>query len=129
MTKPLTTVAMRPCWCTKIVNKLVASFAKNVVLCLVVGCGRKSGRDEGICFARVPSIVTNQGEKAQELSGERRSRWISAISCDKLTEEILEPIVFAKSTSFQEERLKAGINLILTGSQHYIWDTRKLPIK
>ena len=35
-------------------------------------------------------MVTNQGEEAQELSKERRSRWISAISCDDLTEEILE---------------------------------------
>ena len=32
----------------------------------------------------------NQGEEAQELSKERRSRWISAISRDDLTEEILE---------------------------------------
>ena len=35
-------------------------------------------------------MVTNQGEEAQELSKERRSRWISAISRDDLTEEILE---------------------------------------
>ena len=35
-------------------------------------------------------MVTNQGEEAQKLSEERRSRWISAISRDDLTEEILE---------------------------------------
>ena len=35
-------------------------------------------------------MVTNQGEEAQKLSEERRSRWISAISSDDLTEEILE---------------------------------------
>ena len=35
-------------------------------------------------------MVTNQGEEAQELSKERRSRWVSAISRDDLTEEILE---------------------------------------
>ena len=62
----------------------------SVCLCLIVGCSRKSGRDKGIYFARVPFIVTNQGEKAQELSEEGRSRWISAISRDDLTEEILE---------------------------------------
>ena len=38
----------------------------------------------------MPSEVTNQGEEAQELSEERRSRWISAISHNNLTEEILE---------------------------------------
>ena len=48
------------------VNKLVASFAWNMVLCLIVGCGSKSGRDKGLYFARVPSVVTNQGEEAQE---------------------------------------------------------------
>ena len=72
------------------VNKQVASFAWNMVLCLIVGCGSKSGRDKGLYFARVPSVVTNQGEEAQQLSEERRSRWISAISRDDLTEEILE---------------------------------------
>ena len=35
-------------------------------------------------------MVTNQGEEAQKISKERRSRWISAISRDDLTEEILE---------------------------------------
>ena len=61
-----------------------------MVLCMIVGCGSTSGRDKGLYFAGVPSVVTNQGEEAQELSKERRSRWISAISRDDLTEEILE---------------------------------------
>lgn len=61
-----------------------------MVLCMIVGCGTKSGRDKGVYFARVPSIVSNQGEEAQYLSEERRSRWISAISRDDLTETILE---------------------------------------
>ena len=43
-----------------------------------------------IYFARLPSVVTNQGEEAQELSRERRLHWISAISHDDLTKEILE---------------------------------------
>ncbi|XP_068691130.1 uncharacterized protein [Montipora foliosa] len=61
-----------------------------MVLCTIVDCGSKTGQDKGLNFARVPSVVTNQGEEAQELSKERRSRWISAISHDDLTEEILE---------------------------------------
>ena len=36
-----------------------------MVLCMIVGCGSKSGRDKGLYFARVPSVVTNQGEEAQ----------------------------------------------------------------
>ena len=61
-----------------------------MVLCMIFGCASKSGRDKGFYLARLPSVVTNQGEEAQELSKERRSRWISAISHDDLTEEILE---------------------------------------
>ena len=72
------------------VNKLVGSFAWNMVLCLIVSCGSKSGRDKGLYFVRVPSVLTNQGEEVQKISEERRSRWISAISRDDLTEEILE---------------------------------------
>ena len=72
------------------VNKLLAFFAWNMGLCLIVSCGSKSGRDKGLYFVRVPSVVTNQGEEAQKISEERKSRWISAISRDDLTEEILE---------------------------------------
>ena len=60
-----------------------------MVLCMIVGCSNRSGRDNGVYFARVPSVVTNQG-KAENLSRERRSRWISAISRDDLTDNILE---------------------------------------
>ena len=61
-----------------------------MVLCLIVSCGNKSGQDKGLYFVRVPSVLTNQGEEVQKISEERRSRWISAISRDDLTEEILE---------------------------------------
>ena len=60
-----------------------------MVLCMIVGCGNRSGRDKGIYFARVPSVVANQGEEAKILSQERRSHWISAISRADLTDEIL----------------------------------------
>ena len=60
-----------------------------MVLCIAVGCGNRSGRDKGIDLARVPTVVRNQGEEAEILSQERRSRWISAISKADLTNEIL----------------------------------------
>ena len=60
-----------------------------MVLCMIVGCGSKSGRDKGVYFARIPSVITNQGEEAEKLSRERRMRWISAISRADLTDEIL----------------------------------------
>ena len=39
-----------------------------MVLCLIVGCGSKWGGDNGVFFPKVPSIVTYQGEQAEELS-------------------------------------------------------------
>ena len=64
-------------------------FTVKMVFCMIVGCGRQSARDKQLHFARVPSVVTNQGEEAEKLSFERRSRWISAISRVDLTENIL----------------------------------------
>ena len=43
----------------------------------------RKGRD----FFRIPRLVTNQDEFIEELTSERRRRWISAISRDDLTEE------------------------------------------
>ena len=60
-----------------------------MVLCLKVGCGTKSGRDKSVYFARVPQVVTSQGEAATKLSELRRKLWISAISRDDLTELVL----------------------------------------
>lgn len=58
-------------------------------MCLIVCCSLRSGRDKGIRMYRVPTVVTNQGSEAEELSKERRRMWISAISRDKLTDKIL----------------------------------------
>ena len=64
-------------------------FTVKMVFCMIVGCGSKSARDKHPHFARVPSVLTNQGEEAEKLSFERRLRWISAISRVDLTENIL----------------------------------------
>ena len=63
-----------------------------MVLCLMVGCGNKTGKSEckGVKFSHVPSVVKNQGEFWEALTEERRRKWISAISRDDLTEKILE---------------------------------------
>ena len=58
-----------------------------MVLCLIVRCGNRSGRDKGLYL---PSVIGNEGKEARELSEERRSRWISVISRDDLTDTILE---------------------------------------
>lgn len=50
-----------------------------MVLCIVVGCGRKSCKHK-VAFSKIPKIITNQGEEWEELTRERRNRWISAVS-------------------------------------------------
>lgn len=56
---------------------------------MVVDCRTVSAPGKDLYFARVPSVVTNQGEEAETFSFERRSRQISAISQSDLTEKIL----------------------------------------
>ena len=61
-----------------------------MVLCIVVGCGRKSSK-HNVKFTKISKIVTNQGTDWEELTWERSNRWISAISCDDTKEkDILE---------------------------------------
>ena len=50
-----------------------------MVHCIVVGCGNKSGKHK-TNFSKIPKIVVNQGEEWEELTRERRNRWISAVS-------------------------------------------------
>ena len=58
--------------------------------CLVVGCSNDKKKRPELSFCRVPKVITNQGESAEALSSERRTKWLAAISRDDLTESILE---------------------------------------
>ena len=69
-----------------------------MVLCLIVGCGEKTGRkrsekreedQKGLKFSRVPAVITHQGEQTELLSAERRRKWISAISREDITDKKL----------------------------------------
>ena len=65
-----------------------------MVLCIIVGCGNKTGKglkkNDPVRFSRVPKIVKNEGEMTEELTTRRRRAWLSAISRDDLTEDKLE---------------------------------------
>lgn len=61
-----------------------------MVFCIILGCSTRSCRDKEFSFFRVPAVVKNRGELEEELSIERRRRWISAISREHLTDKILD---------------------------------------
>ena len=67
-----------------------------MVLCLVISCGNKTGKKrskvEKVRFFRVPRVIVNQGENTGELTSEGRRMWISAISREDLTDDILERV-------------------------------------
>ena len=48
--------------------------------CCVVGCHSRGGRNEGISFCLIPSIITKQGLKTQELSSKQRNAWLSSFN-------------------------------------------------
>ena len=60
-----------------------------MVLCAIFGCGTRTVRGKRVYMARIPSVVTNQGEEIRILSEERRKKWISAISRKDATDSIL----------------------------------------
>ena len=83
------------CWCPSSVNKPSSKRREGaiveMVLCVVVGCGRKSGKRNTQGFFRIPSVVKHQGEEFEDLTTERRNSWISAISRgDTDTKNVLE---------------------------------------
>ncbi len=60
-----------------------------MVLCVVFGCSKRSGRDKDISFYRIPKIIKTKGEKGEQLSRKRRLGFLSAIGRADLTEKIL----------------------------------------
>ena len=61
-----------------------------MVLCVVVGCSSRSGREKGVSFYRIPTVVTTRGSAERELTQKRRDGYLAAISRDDLTEKILQ---------------------------------------
>ena len=53
-----------------------------MVLCIIPGCGVKSGNKEGISLFRIPVVVDKNGESCKQLTEDRRNAWISQISRD-----------------------------------------------
>ena len=61
-----------------------------MVLCVVFGCSKRSGRDKDVSFFRIPKVIYNKGDRTQQLSRRRRDGYLAAISRLGLTEKILK---------------------------------------
>ena len=60
-----------------------------MVLCVVIECSKRSGRDRDVSFYRIPKIISHRGQRDYELSKKRRSGFLAAISRDDLTDKVL----------------------------------------
>uniref|UniRef100_A0A1X7VKY5 THAP-type domain-containing protein n=1 Tax=Amphimedon queenslandica TaxID=400682 RepID=A0A1X7VKY5_AMPQE len=59
---------------------LSAILENNMVnFCAVVGCSKRSDRDNGVSFFRVPAEILHQGQRTCELSRKRRLLWLARI--------------------------------------------------
>ena len=56
----------------------------------MAGCSKRSGRDKDVSFYRGPVIIRNEDELNEELTTERRRKWISAISRDDIAKKKME---------------------------------------
>ena len=61
-----------------------------MVLCVVVGCSRRSGRDKDVSFYRIPKIIRKRGEETRKLSEKRRNGFVAAICRRDITAKILD---------------------------------------
>ena len=53
-----------------------------MVICIVPGCSKRSDRDKGVAFFRLPTIRTGKNEEELELSRRRRAGYLAAIGRD-----------------------------------------------
>jgi hypothetical protein len=60
-----------------------------MVFCIMIGCGNKSGRDEGV-FCRVPVVGEHEGQQEREQTEQRHRLWLKAIARDDITEKKLK---------------------------------------
>ena len=86
-----------------------------MVHCIIVACSSNSRKDTSIGFFRLPSIVDKQGEEAEELSRERREKWILAISRDDIQWKNVLKNERVCGRHFESGRPAAAWDLITTG--------------
>ena len=56
--------------------------SSTMVLCVVIGCSKRSGRDKDVSFYRIPKVITHRGKQEYELTKKRRDGFLAAIARD-----------------------------------------------
>ena len=84
--QPLVELYLKP-----VRNSSFAILLLNMVLCSIVGCSNRSGRDKA-SYRRLPAIIYHQGEQMLAISTERRRTWLAAISRADLIEDRLHNV-------------------------------------
>lgn len=61
-----------------------------MVLCVILGCSSRSGRDKDVSFFRIPAVIATRGSAEKELTQRRRDGYLAAISREHITDKILK---------------------------------------
>ena len=56
----------------------------NMVMCVVIGCSKRSGRDKDVSFYRIPKVISHRGKQEYEMTKRRRAGYLAAISREGL---------------------------------------------
>ncbi|XP_075927806.1 chromobox protein homolog 1-like isoform X1 [Petromyzon marinus] len=58
-----------------------------MVICAMVGCSNRTGRDRSVSFFNIPAVIQHHCDKTRLLSEQRRALWLSRIDRADLGEE------------------------------------------
>ena len=59
-----------------------------MVICAMIGCSNRSGRDK-VRFFHLPAVIQGQGGQTRSITEVQRCAWLKAISRDDLTTDKL----------------------------------------
>ena len=61
-----------------------------MVICVVVGCSKRSDRDKDVSFYRIPAVNSLHGKEDFELRKKRRDGYLAAISRENIDTSALD---------------------------------------
>ena len=97
-----------------------------MVLCVVIGCSKRSERDKDVSFYRIPAIIKHTDKRNYELSKKRREGFFAAISREDVDFiNVQHYRICSRHSNSASLRKVLMILLIQTSYQHRISDMLK----